>query len=288
MISPGDIIEDRYRVHKLHARRDLGCVFLGESLQTGKQVVIKTVPADLLSDASHQKHVQSLFFRESQTLSALSNPGIPYLFGTGTLRDGSPYLVMEFIEGQNLDHILAASGRVDISVALDLAEALASILGTIHAAGFVHRDIKPTNTLIPGQISGAPDFTNPTLVGFGLAKRIKEQESARRQPEIVGTPYYLAPELFTGSDPSPASDIYSLGVLLYQVVFGVLPFGGRTATDLFQRVLSDQLDIPANVPMPHAVVKFLRQCLSRNPADRPSSGNAAANEIGAVRAQFWP
>lgn len=204
----------QYEVSELLGRGGMGVVYLGMQANLGRRVAIKLLPVEMIENAP----IQERFRREAATLAALDHPGIVSIYEFGETQEGHLYLVMEFVEGTTLDHLIRES-PLNPSFAISLIVGVCDALNYAHSKGVVHRDIKPSNILI------SRDGT-PKVADFGLARPSGNPEASRltRVSQIVGTPEYMAPEQYYGQGDHRA-DIYAVGVMLYEMLTGVRPSG---------------------------------------------------------------
>lgn len=198
------------------SRGGMGAVYRAFQPELERKVAVKVLPAALRrSDAGFAHR----FMQEAQALASLSHPGIVSIFEAGELMDESLYFVMEFVQGRDLGKVLAAEGRLGADVVLRLAVEACDALHAAHERGIIHRDIKPANLMLAdeGQVK---------LADFGLARTPQSGElELTRTNLVLGTPHFVAPELASGAAPSVQSDIYALGVTLYQLLTGQIPQG---------------------------------------------------------------
>lgn len=220
------------------------------------------------------------FAREIAVLSGLSDPGIVRYLDHGTTGDGQPYLVMEWLDGEPLNRRLARE-PLDIADALALASAVALSLGTAHAAGVVHRDVKPANLFLAGS-----DPRRPKVLDFGVARRAHETQALTRTGMVVGSFFYMSPEQALGADDiGPASDVFALGCVLYECLAGRRAFRAEDATAVLAKIL---LDDPSPLrelrpEIPEALDLLVRRMLHKRPEDRPADGRAVAREIARLQ-----
>lgn len=209
------------------------------------------------------------FRRESRALSQVSHPRIVRLLDTGQ-HDGLRYLVFEFIEGPHLGEYIEGRGPIPwkeaMTIVLDMAEGLAEI----HQRGILHRDIKPSNTVVH-------ETRGPVLIDFGLVKSGEDATSLTAANVPLGTPAYVAPEIILGGEVGPAADIYSLGIVLYHLVAGKVPFLRSTVLETLEAHVQEKPPPVAGLPAP--VARLLDSCLAKDAADRPKDG-AAMVEAG--------
>jgi len=234
----GQTLLDRYTIIRVLGEGGMGKVYLAEQRmgQATREVAIKTLHPELIRDPQ----LVARFHRECQTVIDLSHPNTVQFFDFGELEDHTLFIVMEYIQGESLAHALErgamAPDRVD--------KLLIQICGSLHEAhqrGIVHRDLKPENVLLTER-GGATDFVK--VLDFGIAKRseAEDDESAKltKQGMVLGTPPYMSPEQFSGQTLDARSDIYSLGVMTYEMLLGRLPFDGRTPWEWATKHLTEQ------------------------------------------------
>jgi eukaryotic-like serine/threonine-protein kinase len=225
----------RYEIQALLGRGGMGEVYRASDRELGREVALKFLPADFASDSSRM----SRFRREAAVLSALNHPNIMTVDDVGETADGLRFLVAELVGGITLRQRLAR-GPLPLRDALEIATQLASALVAAHARGVVHRDLKPENVMIR-------DDGYVKVLDFGLAKRVVLQssrtQSATAAPAdtnpgvVIGTVAYMAPEQARGEEVDARADLWSLGVVLYEMVTGRLPFDGRSPTDTLVAIL---------------------------------------------------
>jgi len=221
---------------------------------------------------------QKQFLREAQIVSQLSDPAIVNLYDVG-IEDGSiAYLVMEYVAGKTLQQILSA-GPIPVARACAWAADLAGALRGAHRAGVIHGDIKPANILVTedGKVK---------LGDFGIA-RFATQVS--RSGQLLGTPAYLSPEQILGETQSTRSDLFSLGIVLYQMATGVAPFDGSSVSAVCAQILSAEPVPPSrrNPALPAGLDHVILRCLAKSPADRYPSADALASSLYAFSRESW-
>lgn len=271
----GAVLARRYRLESLIARGGMGEVWRGQDAVLGRPVAVKLMRSEFAGDPD----TLARFRGEARHSAALSHPGIAHVYDYGESGpDGSPFIIMELISGPSLTELLAA-GPLDPASVLDILAQAATALAAAHAAGLVHRDIKPGNILLaPGRIVKITDFGIAYAAG---------SVPLTRAGAVIGTPAYLAPERISGSPGTPASDLYALGMVAYECLAGRLPFTG-TAVEITQAYAQRGLPpLPGTVPAP--VAALVRCLTARDPAARPAAAEqaaAAARELrGALAAQ---
>ena len=254
-----------YEVQDQIGEGAMGTVYSALHPLIGKTVAIKVLKPELCANqASIDRFVQ-----EAQSVNRIGHPNIVDVFSLGELPDGRAYFVMEWLRGEDLKARLAR-GPVTVADTCDILDGVARALDAAHNKDIVHRDLKPDNVYLH-QVDGGPRMVK--LLDFGIAKLMRAQMKMEKTQtgNMLGTPRYISPEQARGVDVDHRSDIYSLGVIAYEMLAGRPPFQGETAMDLVVKHLSDpppQLSQFARVP------KLLEQCvmlmLEKDPADRPS------------------
>jgi serine/threonine protein kinase len=210
-----------YQVKRCLGFGAMGEVYLGEHPTLGRQVAIKILRKEVSTDQELVKR----FFAEAQVLSTLQHPNIVKAIDLSVLPDGRTYYVTEFLEGRSLLQLIQEKKRIEFAEAKPLIQQLLQALSVAHEKGIIHRDVKPANIFLV-KTSGAPLLK---LLDFGIAKLQDKSGLAMNGlsvPGVVlGTPAYMAPEQCTGKDIQPASDLYSVGIVLFELLTGKLPFG---------------------------------------------------------------
>lgn len=256
-------LPDRYRIEGVLGRGGFGTVVLAEDQQLGRRCAIK-VARDSVHDAR--------LVREARCASGLRGPHVVRIFDVDVLDSGASYVVMEYLDGQTLAQYLSKNGRVPWRTAVSWLEQVCMGLEEAHRAGLVHRDIKPSNLfLVSDPIT---ETTVVKVLDFGLARSVDVQEGPLTDSNLVlGSPSYMSPEQVRNSDVGPLSDIWSLGVVLYQLVSGEHPFRHDTKSATLAAIVADSpRPLEALVPgLPHALVLLVERCLSKRPDDRFAS-----------------
>src|SRR5499426_3571701 len=244
-----------YQVISLLGRGGMGEVFLAEDTRLERKVALKILPGAFTQSPDRLRR----FEREAKAASALNHPNILTIHEIGE-SDGAHYIVSEFVEGETL-RAMIERGRLDVDQAITIAEQLASALGVAHEAGIIHRDIKPENVMVrPDGLVKVLDFGLAKLTEMRIADcglRIEEAEmlartsqdipqSAIRNPHstepglVMGTAHYMSPEQARGQKVDHRADIFSLGVMLYEMLAGRRPFEGATASDVMDAILTKE------------------------------------------------
>jgi serine/threonine protein kinase len=219
---------------------------------------------------SFGRNSEQHFLQEAQTVGRISHPSIAQLYDIGHDGSGTPFLVMEFVSGRNLEQMLTHSAIPFASAAVWTAD-LASALAYAHRAGIIHGDVKPSNIRVTedGKVK---------LVDFGVARFASQVSGSDR---VLGTPAYLSPEQIEGRKQDGRSDLFSLGVVLYEMITGVRPFAGDSLGEVCAQILTTNPIPPSelNPTIPAAFDRIVARCLAKNPEERYRSGNDLARAL---------
>lgn len=265
------LLKQRYLVGNLIAHGGMAAVYRGQDLQENRTVALKLVQKTISTSSVPAVCLR----REALLLASLRHPSIVQIFDEGQ-HDDFCFLVLEFIEGTSLLHELQRHHRLTVEHALKIAHAVALALGAAHRSGVIHQDVKPSNIMLGrhGEIK---------LIDFGIAGTCQEQqESAASFEDLLwGTPQYLAPELAQGHRISPATDIYALGAVLYEMLLGRPPFLGETPDAIVMQQICNVPPSPRqqNPLLPPALEEVLLRCLEKEPTRRFQDGNALAHAL---------
>jgi serine/threonine-protein kinase len=257
---------DKYRIERLLGRGGMGSVYAAHDLVLDRAVAIKVIRPELVPDPSARER----FINEARTLARLTHPSIVTVFGCGSMADGAPYLVMELVQGIDLRRELAAEGPLDSSRASRILGAVCGAIETAHRQGVLHGDLKPENILLP---DGGDDQVEAKVVDFGMAVNV--------DMALAGTPAYMAPEQLRGQAPDPHTDVFSLGVIAYEMLLGTLPFGAGGVAEV---ALAQAHGIAAGSldALPPALARAVTAALAFDVDRRPGSAQALAHLIGAA------
>jgi eukaryotic-like serine/threonine-protein kinase len=258
----------RYRIEDVLGRGGMASVYLARDEELERSVAVKVL-AEHLAD---QPDFHDRFLREARLAAQLSHPNVVQVFDVGE-EDGSPFIVMECVEGSTLADELQERGRLDPDEVVDLALQICGGLEHAHAAGLVHRDIKPQNLLL------RPDGT-VKIADFGIA-RAAETTRLTQMGSVMGTAAYLSPEQALGEEVTAAADLYSLGCVLYELLTGRTPYVFETLPELVVKhrdeVIPPVRELRPDVP--ERLEAAVMHALARNPDYRPASAAALAEEL---------
>ncbi|MDB4957830.1 MAG: protein kinase [Myxococcales bacterium] len=267
--SAGDILAGKYQIERPLGQGGMGVVLAAKHLALGKLVAIKLMRAELVVDASAAQR----FVREARAASCLRSEHIVRVIDLDTLEDGSPYIAMEYLEGEDLGALLQRCGRVGAREAATYVVQVCEALSEAHGAGIVHRDLKPANLFVTRRGDGSPCMK---VLDFGVSKIIAggpftDELTTTDTKALVGSPHYMAPEqLLSAKAVDPRTDIWALGCILFELVSGRNPFVGTALAQVLASILRDDIpplrELCPDLPAGFAAV--ITRCLDKDPARR--------------------
>ena len=265
MTTPA-VLGERYEIGGVLGRGGMAEVHRGRDLRLGREVAVKVLRSDLARDPSFQVR----FRREAQASASLNHPAIVAVYDTGedrTATGATPYIVMEYVEGETLRDVLRREGPLSPERAMSLSADICGALDFSHRNGIVHRDVKPGNVMITPQ-------GTVKVMDFGIARAVSDSAATMTSTAaVIGTAQYLSPEQARGESVDARSDVYSMGCMLYELVTGAPPFTGDSPVSVaYQHVREDpRLPSSINPGIPAELDAILLKAMSKNPANRYQS-----------------
>lgn len=265
-----------YRIEGIIAQGGMGVVYRATQLRLDRTVALKVITPALANDPSFRDR----FDRESTVTASIDHPHVVPVHEANEV-DGLLYIVMRYVEGQDLGSVISDSGRLDPARAARLTAQVGAALDAAHLRGMVHRDVKPGNILV----SGRPPEEHVYLTDFGLTKQVSSDEGLTKTGEWVGTLDYVAPEQIEGRMVDARTDVYALGCVLYQALTGQVPFQrDSSVAKMFAHINDPAPPITDMVPiLPSALDEVVRRAMAKDPADRyPSAGDFGRAAVAAA------
>ncbi|MQA98839.1 MAG: protein kinase [Actinobacteria bacterium] len=267
-MEPGDVIQERYELEETLGDGGMAAVWRARDRRLGRDVAVKVLDDRLAHDPEYMVR----FFSEAQSVARISHPHVVGILDFGQ-HDEHPYLVMECVEGGSAADLIGEP--ILPERAIEIVQEAASAAGAAHAHGIVHRDIKPGNILLTrdGRVR---------LADFGIATS-RGAEPMTATGQAIGSPHYISPEQVSGSSASPASDVYSLGVVLYELLTGRKPFDGTSITQIAISHVESQPEAPSAYvsDLDPGLERLVMRCLSKDPQDRFADGQEVADALAA-------
>jgi serine/threonine protein kinase len=263
--APGEIIASKYEVQRVLGAGGMGVVLAARHIQLGQTVAIKFMRGQAAADSA----AVGRFQREARAIAALSSEHVARAYDVGTLESGAPYIVLEYLAGEDLGELLRRSGPMAVPDVLGAVLQACEALAEAHAIGIVHRDLKPSNLFVTRRKDGSRlvkvlDFGISKMASFNTAA---SNDSLTASGAIMGSPAYMSPEQVRSAKEADArADIWALGVIVYELVTGRSPFAGETLGETFARILSET---PAPLhelrpDVPEGLGAAVARCLERN------------------------
>ncbi|APR87686.1 serine/threonine protein kinase [Minicystis rosea] len=277
----GTTFDHRYKIQKLLGEGGMGFVYLARHKVIDKKVAVKVLRADLAKD----REILDRFLQEAKAASSIGNPHIVDISDFGDLPDGSTYFVMEFLEGQSLSQLIDSGVKLAVERICHIAQQITAGLSAAHAQGIVHRDLKPDNIFV---IARGSDQDFVKILDFGIAKVTGNANTKlTKAGAVFGTPHYMSPEQAAGAPVDHRTDIYALGVILYEMVSGQLPFNADNFMGILtQHMYKAPVPIRALVPGPEcppSLEAVILKCLSKKPESRYQSMEELSADLDRVR-----
>lgn len=272
---------NNYQVREIIGTGGMGVVYLAYHELMDKQVAIKMLRAALVTDSMSVKR----FTREAQAASKLNHPHIITMYDHGFTNTGQPFMVMDYLRGHALSQIIKENGQVGVDRAINILIQSCEALDHAHKNGVIHRDLKPANIML---ITAEDQVDFVKVVDFGVAKVMQpgvsqEAQSLTQAGEVCGSPVYMSPEQCLGKELDNRSDIYSMGVLIYETLTGKLPFLGKNMVETMQMHVQEPpkrfSEVRPDLFIPERVEAVVLKALSKDPEQRPQTMGELANDL---------
>lgn len=279
----GKTVANKYRIEQMIGEGGMGKVYKATQLALDKPVVLKVLRQALLSD----ERTVARFQREAKAASRLNHPNSISVLDFGQADDGAMYIAMEYVQGKDLHHILSREWPLPEARVIRVMSQVLSALADAHSAGVIHRDLKPENIMVE-QRRGEADFVK--VLDFGIAKIVDgtndDGPALTRAGFVCGTPEYMSPEQARGAQLDHRSDLYAVGVILYQLTSGLLPFDSDSAVGFATKHLTEVPPPPTrrrpDARVSPAMERLIMKALAKNPDDRPQTAEQFRAELLAI------
>ncbi len=271
----GSVVDNRYDVERPLGSGGMGEVYLAHDMTLGRDVALKLLRSQFAKDRESAER----FKREATSAARLSHPNIVQVYDRGDAKDGTSYIAMEYVPGGTLKDRITQDGPLDSRVAASFGYQVAEALGAAHAKGVVHRDIKPQNVLITA--SG-----EAKVADFGIARALSAAtDSQTKTGTVMGTAGYMSPEQALGEPATPKSDLYSLGIVLYEAITGKLPFTAENPIAVSMKHVNERPRPPQqlNPDVPDGMNAIVLKLLAKDPEDRYANADELAEDLWRTR-----
>ena len=266
------LLNNRYSLVAQQGSGGMSVIYRAVDRMLGRNVAVKILRPSLTQDPSFLEK----FRNEARSIANLSHPNIVTVFDVGN--DGAThYIVMELIEGQDLKKIIKAQGAMPIDAVIDIAAQICAGIGYAHRSGIVHADIKPQNVLMTQE-------NKVKVTDFGIAQALSDTQPQQRAEVVWGSPHYFSPEQAKGDQPSPASDVYSIGIVLFEMLTGRLPYTGTNQQELAMAHIRDRIPLVTefNPSVPEALANVVVKVMAKEPSARYRN----ADQLGHILQSF--
>lgn len=272
----GRILDDKYCVEERLGEGGMGAVYRARHLEMDRPVAIKVLQQRFVEDEA----ARNRFLIEARAAVMLRHANAISVTDFGQTSEGCVYIVMELLEGRTVREILSREGPIETARAISMMLQASDAVAAAHDAGIIHRDLKPSNILVT-QSADQPAIVK--VLDFGIAKFTTDEDgtSVAQVNSVIGTPRYMSPEQYNGFELTPATDVYSLGVILYEMLTGMAPFTGSTPAEIAQK----HANVPPHPPreivaaIPEDVERVILHALEKRPEDRPANAAEFRQEL---------
>lgn len=273
-VHNGKTLSGKYQLLSLIGKGGMGAVYLAEHLSLKNRVAVKLLHQETAKNETAVKR----FYREAQAAAAIGHPNIVSVIDLGRADWGEPFIVMEYLQGSPLGDLLDSFGSLSHAQTVAILEPVLSALEAAHAKGIVHRDLKPDNIFLVLQPDGHIDVK---VIDFGISKFTEKSATATKLTQagdLIGTPLYMSPEQVFGNAVDQRTDVYAMGVILYEMLTGQRPFAGQNYTALLYQVLNKAVQPPRTIKgsIPRSLDKLV-MCAMARPANERFPTIAAMN-----------
>jgi serine/threonine protein kinase len=268
------LLNGRYRLVAQQGSGGMAVIYRAQDMALGRTVAVKILRPSLTTDPTFITR----FRNEARAIANLSHPNIVTVYDVGN--DGPTYyMVMEYVEGQDLKKLIRNLGVMSVKRALNLAIQICEGIGFAHRAGLVHADVKPQNILLTNQDDRVK------VTDFGIAQALTDTQPQQRAEVVWGSPHYFAPEQAKGEKPSPASDVYSIGIVMFEMLTGRLPFMGASQQDLALAHVRERIPLVSEVnpSVPENLSNIIYKVMSKEPSDRYRTADQLGNVLISYR-----
>lgn len=276
LLAEGQLVAERYKILAHIGKGGMGSVYKAQDLYLKRAVALKL----LHSEIAQKPVLVQRFQKEVEATAKLAHEGIVKVQDMGLSEDGSPFMVMDLVDGKGLDEILKENGHLPVEQSLNIAHQIADAIGHAHERGVIHRDLKPSNVIVSKNASGK---TTIKIVDFGIAKLLEsenENDKLTKTGDIFGSPQYMSPEQCRGEGLDQRADIYSIGCVLFEMLTGKTAFSAENAVKTILKHLNEaRPELDKKLAVPPSVVAIIDKCLEKRKEDRYSSCTSLQSDI---------